>query len=238
MAIFRAHFNALHNIHDRLAKYGIKPHPAVAHGFALNDAIKATNDIPKVRILDLTPEDAANHVLDGANRAVNHINASRTRVENQLIREVFDVFKDDVDRIITELRPTFNKSATFIRQAISAGIRPGITADQVLALNNPEAITIWKELPAHLEVVRDIADIRIDFSELLGLEPQPFNAAAGAMNYGVCFIKPTGAEPPAIVAAHLRRGHNPFHAPYLHLATQAEVDQSRKLQRGLIKAAA
>lgn len=238
MAIFRANFNAFRNIHDRLAAYGIKPHPDVARGLAINEAIKATNDLPQVRILDLTPEDAASHVLDGANRASNHISASRTRVEDQLTHEVFDAFKGDVDRIITELRPTFNKAAAAVRQAISAGITAGATADTVLALDNPEAIDLWKALPGHLSVISTIADIRIDMSEELGMEPLPYNAASGSMNYGACFIKPTGAEPPAILAAHLRRGHNPFHRPDLHLATQDEVQQSLGLQRGTIRAAA
>lgn len=238
MAIFRAHFNAFHSIHDRLAQYGIKPHPDVAHGFAINDAINALYDMPQVRILDLTPEDAVRHLLDGANRASSHINASRTRAEDQLTREVFDVFKEDVDRIITELRPTFNKAAAAIRQAISAGITPGSTADSVLALDSAAAITLWKELPGHLSVISTIADVRIDFSEELGLDPQPYNAASGPVNYGACFIKPTGAEPPAIVAAHLRRGLNPFHRADLHLATQDEVQRSLGLQRGTIRATA
>jgi hypothetical protein len=231
MAIFRAHFNAFHNVHDRLAKYGIKPHPDVARGFAINEAIKATSENPAVRILDFTPEEAVQHVLDRSSRAIAHINASRTDADLQLTREVFDVFKDDVDRIITELRPTFNKAATAIRQAISAGITPGTTADKVLTLEHPDAIKMWKELPAHLDIIRGIADIRIDLSEELGIDPQPYNAAAGAMNYGACFIKPTGAEPPAIVAAHLRRGTNPFHRPDLYLATQDEVQETLRLQR-------
>lgn len=238
MAIFRANFPAFHNIHDRLAQYGIKPHPDVAHGIAINEAIRATNDVPQVRILDLTTEQAAHHVIDGANRASNHISASRTRIEDQLTREVFDVFKEDVDRIITELRPTFNKAAAAIRQAISAGITPGASADSILALDSPEAIAAWKALPAHLDVVRSIADIRIDFSTDLGIEPQPYNAASGHMNYGACFIKPTGAEPPAILAAHLRRGLNPFHRDDLYLATQSEVQETLRLQRAATPATA
>lgn len=239
MAIFRANFAALHNIHDRLAQYGIKPHPLVAQGFAINDAIKATNDTPQVRILDLSPEQAVLHILDASNRASNHISASRTKADDQLIREVFDVFKDDVDRIITELRPAFNKAAAAIRQAIRAGITPGTTADTVLAMNNPEVITAWKALPTHLDVVRNIADIRIDLSEELGIDPQPYNAAAGHMNYGACFVKATGgAESPAILAAHLRRGPHVFHRADLHLATQDEVQETLRLQRSAVRAMA
>jgi hypothetical protein len=231
MAIFRANFAALNNVHDRLATYGVKPHPAVAHGFALHKAITATNETPDVRMLDLTPDEAVRHILDKSNRALSHINASRVQADDQLTREVFDVFKGDVDRIITELRPAFNKAATAIRQAISAGITPGMTADKVLTLESPDAITMWKDLPAHLDVIRDIADIRIDCSEEIGVEPQPYNAAAGAMNYGACFIKPTGAELPEIVAAHLRRGLHVFLRPDLHLATQDEMRESLRLQR-------
>lgn len=238
MTIFRATMGAFRNIHDRLNNHGVKPHPDIAHAFTIHDALQAAHETPKARILDLTPEQSVERALNLAHRQVTHLHTSRTAVEDQLTHEVFDVFTNDVDRIIEELRPTFDKAATAIRAAIQAGITAGTTADRILELEHPKAIQLWKALPGHLDVIRDIVRLRIDFSEELGIRPQPYNAASGPVNYGCLIVKPSESPTPNIPVHHLWRGPHMFLRPDLHLATQTEVEEMLKIQRNLMRATA
>lgn len=186
---------AFRDLAPKLAPFGVKPHADIARGLAVYDAVAGLNTVEPVRVLDLTPEQAVEHTFDrhrrtpyaGGNPGVA---LHQTAVQDQLLAELQAVVHADMPRMLKELRPTFNAAAQALYLALDAGITAGMTAERVLALEDPRAVDLWRELPEHLAVLRSIANLRIQLSTELSVPPLKDPQAIGAMDYTACFTAP------------------------------------------------
>lgn len=95
------------------------------------------------------------------------------------------------DEVLDQLSPRFDQAAAALHAAASHGIQPGATAATVIDLA-PGAIAAWRDLPRHVRVLDDLADVRIRMTELLQLAPFETNgvrlkADGWATDIGACF---------------------------------------------------
>ena len=109
----------------------------------------------------------------------------------RIAREVIEVMRANVDPILDVLRPAFNAAGKEVHNAVRQGITEGIRGDDVIALGDA-AVTAWRSLPGHLNVLQDTADLRIQLVDALDTEPRASTsplAPTGARPYGACFTK-------------------------------------------------
>jgi hypothetical protein len=181
----------------KLEPFGVKPHPDVARGLAIYDAVSGLNTVPSVRVLDLTPEQAIEHTFDRHRRASDQlgrpgISQHQTNVQDNLLKELQDVVQADVPRILKELRPKFDAAAKAVYTALDLGITSGISAERVLQLEDTRAVDVWRKLPDHLAALGNIARLRMLLSQELGVPPHPeaFATASGPTDFTACFTAP------------------------------------------------
>ena len=126
------------------------------------------------------------HIREHAARRVvtDTMAESVWQISLSLAQQAGDLLAERADDLISQLRPTFEQAAREITSATKAGIRAGITAEQVMDLG-PKAIAAWRSLPAHAATLDRIASARIALSETLGVAPSanPF----GPRQYGAAF---------------------------------------------------
>ena len=77
-----------------------------------------------------------------------------------LMAEVRGLFIDAVPDIIASLRPAFDEAAAGVYTAVKAGIRAGMTANDVIALS-PKAITAWRNLPPFVDRLDTLASVAV-----------------------------------------------------------------------------
>ncbi|WP_374969924.1 hypothetical protein [Terrabacter sp. BE26] len=121
--------------------------------------------------------------------ATDHLVESAWRVGLDLAAAVADAVRANADDLIAQMRPRFNKAADALHRAAQLGIRPGMTADEVIALDNHDATTAWTALRGPVKTLDDISTARIALTDVAGLDPAP--NPFGPRPYGAAFS--TGA---------------------------------------------
>lgn len=106
-------------------------------------------------------------------------------VLDEVAAAVGECLRDHADTILDQLRPRFDKAAGELHKASQLGLHAGITADTVIGLASPRAITAWRALPDHAATLDEVASIRLDLANVLEVapEPNPF----GPRQYGAAF---------------------------------------------------
>ncbi|WP_426986560.1 hypothetical protein [Pseudarthrobacter sp. Y6] len=198
----------LRDIVDTAAAYGIKPNPKVAHGIQLYETLHPrVTTVPAVTLLDLTEDEAIEHAFAIARSKATFmpgqpaVGVAVSTLQDQAVRETWEILAADTDRIIQELRPTFDAAAGQVHAAVEAGIRPHSTAQDVLDLEDATAAALWNDLNTHVRALERIKNLRVKMSTKLGLPPQAFYNGDVITDYTACFADPdTGIKAGAIFA--------------------------------------
>lgn len=142
------------------------------------------SDLDPGQIVDLVTRLATS--MDERNRG-----QAGNRLHSKLEQEAADALREHVPVIVKALSPTFAKAAKVVHAAAAAGIRPNMSAEQVIDLDSPEAVTAYRRVNEAFGTLDGIARIRVRLSQMLGLAPQvtPAQAAIGEhADYTACFV--------------------------------------------------
>lgn len=154
-------------------------------------AMTASPGLPD-RVSDLDPDQIVDLVtrlatsMDEANRG-----QAGNRLHAKLQQEAADALRDHVPAIVKALSPAFAKAVEVVNAAAAAGIRPNMTAEQIIDLDSADAVAAYRPLNDAFGTLSDIARIRVRLSQMLGLAPQvsPAQAAIGErVDFTACFV--------------------------------------------------
>jgi hypothetical protein len=197
------------DIVDTAAAYGIEPNPKVTHGIKLYETLHAkVTTVPAVKLLDLTEDEAIEYAFTVArSKAVvlpgqPAVGIAASVLQDQIIRETWDILTADADRIIRGLRPTFDAAAGQVHRAIEAGIRAESTPQDVLDLESETAASLWNDLPKHITALERIKNLRVKMSHKLGLAPQAFYNGDMVTDYTACFVDPDTGITKGVITAY------------------------------------
>lgn len=184
-------------LHDEMTSLGAPECPDFANArtaWDLAQAYATTAQEPTGRVTDLDPEELVAY-LDQLtlHRLPEMPGAAASHVQDRLTQEVRAALIVHVPVILDALRGPFTAAAKQVTKAAETGIRAGMSAADVIDLDTPAAITAWRALPEHVGTLNDIARLRVQMSESLGISPSitPAAAALGEqVDYTAAFTHP------------------------------------------------
>lgn len=185
-----------------LATWDVPIPPSLSKAVAIADACDGAHNPPDVPVLNMTGEQAIEYaavlaryrpVIGGTSWLPDALNT----VASRAAAEAAEALRaGDLDVVIVALRPRFDAAAAVIHRAAAHGITSTTTAQQVLDLHDPDAVTVWGELSTALSAIAGIAYARQSLSEQLGVTPNRadmrlhYLADDGLIDYTVCYVAP------------------------------------------------
>lgn len=147
------------------------------------------------RVADQTPADLVDLMTAMATRHNSaSIAAAGGQLQAALALEARAALVAHMPAILKALRPAFDKAAKAVHAATELGIRPNMTAEDIIDLDSPEAIAAWRGLKEHLNTLSDIGLIRIRLSKMLQIAPQITDSQAAVgetVDFTACFVDPS-----------------------------------------------
>lgn len=121
------------------------------------------------------------------------VDSAKGAIRTRLEVEAADALRDHVPAICKALAPTFAEAAGKVWTAAQTGIRPNMSANDVIDLDSGDAIAAYRELVPAFTTLSTIADIRINLCRMLDLAPSltPSQLAiGGTVDYTTLFTHP------------------------------------------------
>ncbi|WP_315551972.1 hypothetical protein [Microbacterium aurum] len=184
---------------------GIEPPAAISRGLALVDVIDGHQKVKPRSVLDMTDDEARDYVTAISIRAHDRDGRSTGRgmapgidqAKRSLAAEVRAAAIPDLERIVAELRPTFDAHAEPLMHAATVyGFTYSTTSDQVINLADEAASAAWRAVPKAWAALAPVVSLRIAMSALFDVSPRRAEARSSAfpqilrdehVNYSVCF---------------------------------------------------
>lgn len=193
-----ANMRGLAALLGKLDAYAIPRHPDIDKAIAAHDFIQKFLTAPRThegRILDLDEDQLAEHLTEAAVRTdPRFLGPSATSMQGRLVNEAAHILvHEHLPTILDGLRVPFTKAAKGVFAVAKAGVRPGMDAEDVLALEDISAVKAWRALPEHVRTLDNIAALRIELSEVFGIAPtisHPQAVLGETVDYTACFVHP------------------------------------------------
>lgn len=176
MSATRTHPGELMQLVDNLDRHGVTYPPRVGQAISMHRLLAGPGlrQQPDGDPFTLTESELTDHVRQRAliSALSDQIAGHADQVDGTVIADAARTLSGHAEQILDQLRPAFDTAAGHVHQAVKAGIRPGLRAEQAIDLGEP-AIKAWRDLPAQVAVIEPIAGIRTAMTRLLGIPPRP-----------------------------------------------------------------
>lgn len=158
---------------------GIAVPAPIVRGLELIELAKEREAAPSGSLLDLTDDAVSGLVTDLSIRAHQGYNAESLGLSagiqqftDQLLTEVRAASLDDLDRLIADLRPTFEKlAAPLVKASQVYGFSLQTTSDAVIDLADDKASSAWRAARTAWHGLLPIVRLRILISEAFKVSP-------------------------------------------------------------------
>ena len=166
---------------------------AITRGLELIEVAKLQEAAPSSSLLDLSDDAVTGRITDlsiraheGANAESRGLSAGVRQFEAQVLQEVREASLPDLDRLITELRPTFEKLAKpLVTAAQKYGFTLATTSDYVVDLADEAASKAWRDSRQSWHSIQPIVRLRILISEAFKVSPTRTETDRMFFNAGV-----------------------------------------------------
>lgn len=190
---------------DGLDQAGVTLPPAVArardrHAVIVDGTVlKLAAEMPAAQVLTLDEQGLAEYVRARAFvRAIIEgqlLGEAAQRVDEQLRDAATDSLHEHADDVLDQLRPRFDTAAGKFADAVALGVRPGMTADDVIAGLPDRAARAWRQLPEAAGTLDEVRRLREGLSLMADLPPVAGwdYSDRAARRWGACYSQ---AAPP------------------------------------------
>ena len=152
---------------------------AITRGLELIEVAKLQETPPSVSLLDLTDDAVTGRITDLSIRAhegptaeSRGLSAGVRLFTERMLAEVREESLGDLDRLIAELRPTFEKLAKpLVTAAQKHGFTLATTSDMVIDRASEAASTAWRDARTAWHAIQPIVRLRIQISEAFAVSP-------------------------------------------------------------------
>jgi hypothetical protein len=153
-----------------LRREGVTLPPQATRALELTHEVRALHQSPRVHAwiaqADLATVDAA-QIYDQCRQTLTDTGLTTGAIGPSIVAQCTDALVAraaaavvaDLDRIITELRPTWDQAAALVHKAYQAGIRPTTTAADAIVMGD-EAVAAWRTLAQPTAVLNRIWRLR------------------------------------------------------------------------------
>ena len=132
-------------------------------------------------LLDLDPAEISRRVRDVTlDYLVRQSDAQRVTSEfrDRLALDVAHALRDVSDAIVTALKHRFDKALAVVQKAADVGLEPTSNAQTIVADGNAKQLTSWRELPAAVADLDQVARLRDQLTEWCDTGPAEYLVAA------------------------------------------------------------
>ena len=152
---------------------------AITRGLELIEVAKLQEAAPSSSLLDLSDDAVTGRITDlsiraheGANAESRGLSAGVRQFEAQVLQEVREASLPDLDRLIAELRPTFEELAKpLVTAAQKYGFTLATTSDYVVDLADEKASKAWRDARQAWHAILPTVRLRILMSEAFAVSP-------------------------------------------------------------------
>ena len=186
----------------------------IVRGLELIEVAKLQGAAPSGSLLDLSDDAVSDRITElsirehqGYNAESRGMSAGVRQFEAQVLQEVREAALDDLDGLISDLRPTFEKLAKPLETAATVyGFGLSTTSDYVVDLADEKASKAWRDARDAWHKIQPIVRLRIQMSDVFKVSPTRdetnrmfFTAgvydpaiiarSSSKLDYSVCFAK-------------------------------------------------
>ena len=165
----------------------------IVRGLELIEVAKLQGAAPSGSLLELTDAEIGDRITDlsirshqGYNAESRGMAAGVRQFEARMLAEVREESLGDLDRLIAELRPTFEKLAKpLVTAAQKHGFTLATTSDMVIDKASEAASTAWRDARTAWHAIQPIVRLRIQMSEVFQVSPTRDETDRMFINAGV-----------------------------------------------------
>lgn len=196
-------WSAIHDFAARCTAAGIEPPEPITRAIHLLQVAAAQEPAPTGGLLALDDAGVAARVEAYAIRAHHAqgygpgLAVGVVRFQDELVAETREACLPDLERIVTDLQPTFDElAAPLVTAARDFGFTYATTSDHVIDMADEKASAAWRAVPRAWRAIAPIVSLRIAMSTAFGVSPTmderrahafPKLPGATSPNYSVCF---------------------------------------------------